>query len=429
MELAATLPQQRMIAQATWPAWQRIAFRWTFCYFMLYSFASLIELTRLHAVWDAYNKFWHTVVPLFADFALNINVSTLPNRSGDTTYNYVEVILFAGIAAVVTVIWSVVDRKRENYDRLFAWFRLFMRMHLGATMIAYGFVKVLPCQFPALDAIRLSQPLGDFQPADLLWAFMGASHPYSMFGGVVEVIAGVLLMIPATALAGAMLTFAVMVNVFLFNMCFDIAVKIFTFHLVLTAALLIAPDAIGLLKLFFLNREFKPVSYAPLFARNKLNRLAVLVQVLYCFYYFGDCMNSTINRYTRLQARSADIHNGIWIVEDETLDGVPVSSGTATALRWGRIAFAGGKSAVVQDATGMRTAYAVRWDGANLTLSDRSRKVGELQLVTTTTSERATIEGEFENHRLFCSLKSLPLTDLALKREPFAWIHEHAYMK
>ena len=51
-------------------------------------------------------------------------------------------LLVTAIAA--TVVWSLLDRSRENYAELHKWFRLFIRFALAGQMIAYGMVKVIP---------------------------------------------------------------------------------------------------------------------------------------------------------------------------------------------------------------------------------------------------------------------------------------------
>ena len=73
---------------------------------------------------------------------------------GDTTWNYVQVFCFAVLAAIVTVIWSVLDRRRPHYRRLHAWLRVAIRFALAMTMIIYGSVKVIKSQFADLSLDR-----------------------------------------------------------------------------------------------------------------------------------------------------------------------------------------------------------------------------------------------------------------------------------
>ena len=65
---------------------------------------------------------------------------------------------------------------------------------------------------------------------------MGASKTYTIFSGFAEVIGGFLLFGRRTRTFGEpWLVFAVMMNVFMMNMSYDIPVKIYSFHLMLMA--------------------------------------------------------------------------------------------------------------------------------------------------------------------------------------------------
>lgn len=219
-----------------WPVWQLIAFRWIFIYLMLYSFDSFLEVLKVfNWLRDLCKPISHAATQTFAKVFLNLDISTFASYSDDS-YNYVQCLIFAIVATISAVGWSIADRRSTNHNRLFSWLRLIMQIHVGATVLSYGMAKVVPCQFPPLDAIRLSKPLGDFSASGLLWAVMGYAPLYTIFGGVTEVIAGFLLMIPATSLVGALLTFAVMTNVLMFNLSYDIGVKLLSIHLLLGAA-------------------------------------------------------------------------------------------------------------------------------------------------------------------------------------------------
>src|SRR5437868_10471231 len=98
------------------------------------------------------------------------------------------------IAIAATVVWSLLDRSRENYAELHKWFRLFVRFALGGQMIAYGMVKVIPmmCLYPSLT--RLLQPVGTLSPMGVLWTATGSSPAYEIFTGLAEAAGGVLLL-------------------------------------------------------------------------------------------------------------------------------------------------------------------------------------------------------------------------------------------
>ena len=99
--------------------------------------------------------------------------------------------------------WAAANWPRVNEAALYAWLRLALRFLLAAQMFYYGMAKVIPTQFQAPSLVTLVQPVGSLSLADLLWTFIGASTPYQMLAGVAEVPAGLLLVVPRTAMLGA----------------------------------------------------------------------------------------------------------------------------------------------------------------------------------------------------------------------------------
>ena len=96
----------------------------------------------------------------------------------------------------------------------------------------------------------------------VLWYSIGASRPYEMFTGASELLAGVLLFIPGTSLAGALVALAATTQIFTLNMTYDVPVKLFSFHLILMSLFLLAPEAKRLLNVLVLNRTDAAVDAA-----------------------------------------------------------------------------------------------------------------------------------------------------------------------
>jgi hypothetical protein len=71
---------------------------------------------------------------------------------------------------------------------------------------------------------------------------MGASLPYQIFTGLAEVLAGLLLIWPRTATLGALIALVDMIQVFALNMAYDVGLKQISFHFIVIALLLLAPD-------------------------------------------------------------------------------------------------------------------------------------------------------------------------------------------
>jgi hypothetical protein len=88
--------------------------------------------------------------------------------SSDCMFGWVMTFCVLMIATVATVVWSLLDRRRENYAGLHKWFRLFLRFALAGQMITYGMVKVIPVQMHYPSLTRLLQPFGTLSPMGVL---------------------------------------------------------------------------------------------------------------------------------------------------------------------------------------------------------------------------------------------------------------------
>ena len=194
-------------------------------------------------------------------FHLSGAVAVYPpvNGSGDSTLDYIHVLCMAAIAAVATLVWSILDRNRTEYRRLHAWLRIWVRYSLAFTLFSYGFAKVFPLQFQPAGLNRLMEPFHDFSPMGVLWSFMGASAAYTIFAGASEVLGGALLLFRRTTALGALVSAAVMLNVVMLNFCYDVPVKLYSMNLLLMALFLATPELGRLANAFLWNRPARRV--------------------------------------------------------------------------------------------------------------------------------------------------------------------------
>src|SRR5262249_2625499 len=188
------------------------------------------------------------------------------------------------VALLATVVWSLLDRRRENYVGLHKWFRLFIRFALAASMFEYGMTKIIPTQFPRPTLNTLVTPVGNLSLSALLWATIGASPMYEIFTGCAELVGGILLLVPRTTTLGALICLADTIQEFVLNMTYDIAVKQVSFHLVLLSLLLLAPESSRLINFFVLNRPIGASTQPELFTSVRANRFALAAQIIVGLY-------------------------------------------------------------------------------------------------------------------------------------------------
>ena len=103
-------------------------FRFVFAYFVLYIFPfPVTAIPGLQIVSTTYFSLWNAVVPWVGEHLFHIAITVLPNGSGDTTFNYVQVFFSLMIAATVATVWMMLDRKRARYPRLYDGLRVYVR--------------------------------------------------------------------------------------------------------------------------------------------------------------------------------------------------------------------------------------------------------------------------------------------------------------
>ena len=159
-----------------------------------------------------FNMLWKKLVPWFAEHVLHLEnrITVFTNGSGDTTYNYVSLLVFVILSVLATVIWSIIDRRRPSYNQALEWLIVLIRYYVIYQMVIYGLAKLFYMQFQPPRFTRLLQPYGESSPMGLLWTFMGYSKGYTMFTGFGELVGGLLLLVRRTRTLGALVVFGVM---------------------------------------------------------------------------------------------------------------------------------------------------------------------------------------------------------------------------
>jgi uncharacterized membrane protein YphA (DoxX/SURF4 family) len=280
---------------------------------------------------------WHAVAVWVGKHVFHIpyEIPLDGQGAGDTTFRWILLACYLALAAFATVVWSVLDRRRLHDQRLHQGFRLMLRFSLSLAMIIYGVYKVIPNQMPPPRLNTLLQPYGDLPPMMVLWNFVGSSPAYESVTGLAELLGGVLLLVPRTVLLGSVVCIADMTMVLLLNLCYDVPVKIYSFHYLVMAILLAAPDLRRLADLFLFNRPVAPARTPPLFARRRLDQAVQLLLFLFGVYMIVTCTFGSIARYKRQHAPRPPLY-GAWNAEEVILDG---KDGLLDPDGWRRVVF------------------------------------------------------------------------------------------
>lgn len=274
-----------MYTTLTWNIFQKIGFRFFFIYVFLYTFSYPIDaITYLQGNVATFmtDVLWGNLIPFVGDLFFNLDLpSERPiTGSGDSTYDYVQLFSCVLLASIGAIIWSIIDRKRKNYAKLLRLIVIFLAYYIIFAMLSYGLYKVFPLQFSAPSLGRLIQPYGHSSPMGIAWTFMGASKAYTIFSGVAEVLAALLLMFRRTRTLGGLVAFGVMLNVFMMNMCYDIPVKLYSFHLMFFSFFIFIQDWKRIFAVFFTKATVIPRSFPSYFKKPEHNYIALGLKVL-----------------------------------------------------------------------------------------------------------------------------------------------------
>ncbi|SUA79444.1 Uncharacterised protein [Nocardia otitidiscaviarum] len=252
-----------------------------------------------------------------------VTVDYTPTGSGDTAAQWISQFTLLLVSLLATAVWSLMDRNRPNYLRLYAWFRLLLRLALMSALLLYGMVKLLPSQM-TFYLERLVEPFGQMSPMAVLWAQTSASEPYEMALGAAEVAAALLLVLPVTAGLGSVLALVVAMQVLLLNLTFDVPVKLFAGQLLVWALILAAPELVRLVRAL-LGHAVGVRAAEPLVSTPRARRILVGAQaVLGIWLLFTATVEAHDAWRTTGNGRDRSPLYGIWDVTEYTVAGETV---------------------------------------------------------------------------------------------------------
>jgi hypothetical protein len=321
-----------------WPLAKRIFFRFAVAFFVLINFPFPLDFIPIDSLEPVLQKISDAPVHLTARM-LHVSVDVRPNGSGDTTYNWVRLLSVFIIAAVIALIWTILDRRPRNYDKGWIAFRAYLRFVVAVAMISYGLAKVIPTQFPPPTLDRLMQPFGDASPMGLLWTFMGASVAYNIFTGAAELLGGLLLTMRRTTLLGALVSIGVLSNIVALNFMYDVPVKIYSLQLLAMAIVIALPELPRLFDFFVRHRAVAAQRLPRLTESRRLEIAGTVVRTIALAVVLFMSLKEVRGLYQMMTstARRSPLY-GVWRVDDFQIDGRTIPAFTDPS-RWRRLIF------------------------------------------------------------------------------------------
>lgn len=417
------------------PGWSpalRVSFRFLFSYVALtFGLEPLALLPRGESIAMWYHGMWQPIVTWAGAHVFHLG-RELPlvsdGGSGDDTAHFVLLFCEVALAAGAALAWTALDRRARDHRRLHAAARVFVRYLLGGTLLWYGMLKLVKGQFLFPPSARLEEPYGEASPMGLLWTFMGYSTLYNLFTGAAEAGAAVLLLFRRTARLGALLAAAVMANVLMINLSYDVPVKIFAASLLLMAVFLLAPDLRLLVDLLVLRRPTTPPPAAP--RRDgpwwrRHGRLVLEASIAsYLVVSIGWVCLDRWQRFDRLRARVDAANATSWAVDDVVRNGRPVPLAQRDGGRWVRLDLGprGARVVTMDD-----RAFAVAYDATRQVLAVPGGRRGEILGTLTCRrpdADHLVLAGRLAADEMIVTLHTLDPRRSYLVSRRFHWIDE-----
>jgi uncharacterized membrane protein YphA (DoxX/SURF4 family) len=331
-------------ASVKWAVWQRFLFRFFFIYWMLniapWTWFSVIP--GIDWLMNFYNIAGDWIVNSFNKYLFHIKDELVPlNGSGDTSYGWAQLYAYLILSLLAAIIWSLLDRKKQQYVKLNYWLCLMVRYNIALVCFSYGFIKIFNLQMPFPSYSQLATPLGDLLPMRFSWLFMGYSHLYQGFSGTLEVLAGLLLLYRRTTTLGSMVAAGVFLNVAMLNLSYDIPVKIFSIQLFAMCLFLLVIEYRRLLDFFVLNKTAAPsVLYIYTPSKKWMRISKTVMKLAMVFLFVGFTFYETVNRYNETAAARAmpPLQAGLYDITSFTVNKDTLPPLSTDSLRWQNIA-------------------------------------------------------------------------------------------
>lgn len=421
----------------TW--WRRFAFLLAASYLVLFNLPFPLGF-YFYETWAnrVYTKLWQVIVPWVGHHVLRFsNAYSDPSfilDDSDSMFEWIRVLCFLVVAFAGALVWGWFDVRRRHDRMVHDLVRVYLRYVLAATMLMYGVIKVMHLQMPYPSPDVLLATYGDSDPGGLMWTFMGYSPAYQAFTGLAEVAGALLLLFRRTTTLGALVVAAVMSNIVMLDLCYDVPVKLDAMHLLLFALFLLGPDLLRLANVLVLNR---PAEAAPL-ARNWPTRwignAAGVTKVLMVGWILYLSVGQELWRAASIYHTPKPELYGIYDVEVFTRDGQTVPPLLTDKTRWRRVNFGeeGGLEVFRMDHSyffGYRPEKIthLRTDSTQgvLTLNSGSGQAGTLPILVAYTRpapDQLRLNGRFDGAELSMLLRRIDEKNFPLVKHKFRWV-------
>ena len=145
-----------------WQIWKLVSFRFVVLYVILRAFIWM----PIPFVGSFIYKFYYYPSFFLQNYILGLNDPYRwehpPTGSGDTLDDWMLGLAYIILALILTIVWSLLDRKRKEYNKLYNYFTIGLRYYLAMVMFSYGISKLFVNQMPYPSMSQFYTPLDDY---------------------------------------------------------------------------------------------------------------------------------------------------------------------------------------------------------------------------------------------------------------------------
>jgi hypothetical protein len=218
-----------------------------------------------------------------------------------------------------------------------------------------------------------------------------------------------------------------MVQVFVLNMTYDFGLKLISFHLILVALFLLAPDLRRIAAVLG-GRGTGPSTQPPLFATVRANRLALAAQIAFGLYLLAMFSAISLRLYNDEggPGRARSPLYGIWDIDELSVDG---RSGPAALndynRQWRRVIFDSADVMVFQRTDDSFARYGVSVDthARTLALTKGSSRTWQAAFrFERPAGDRLILDGAMDGLAIRMRLRRVELDTFRLLNSRFRWV-------
>ncbi|MEO6242931.1 MAG: hypothetical protein ABIQ40_16485 [Bacteroidia bacterium] len=393
----------------------------SFVFVLLFILSFSFEHEFIPDAGSYFTSFFEQLAAWTGKIFFNLPSDVMYAIESDTTGFYLNALNLLVISFLLSIVWSLADKKRTNYEQLAYWFFAFIRFYLAMQLFSYGFNKIFKWQFYAPEPNTLYTAIGNVPNDFLYWSSMGTSRLYVIFSGMAEIVGAALLLFRRTYIAGAIVSLLVMINVLMINFGFNISVKLYSLFLVMLCMLLVIRQGKKLAAFFFSGKTASLEYQYPEFSK-RASRIFLLLKIMIIAIIILDPLSLYIRtgNYNDDHDPRPPLHGAyevkLFVKNSDTL--LPLTTDT---YRWRRMFVHRRGYLITQQMNDEMISYQSAVDTTRRKLMIDNENTHCFLDYSQTNDSTLNINGIFFGDTLHLELKKIDLKKLPLLQDDFKW--------